>query len=110
MCGEHDIAVSGGKFELVEVGRIATRRCLDAATFLGSRLRVVICEQRTAAGISEHHNFLESFFIAQEPDSRGEVEDEIFVQHHGVVVQIAGVETEGCESRVDPEWNRVMST
>src|SRR6266404_6805091 len=109
MCREHDIAICGGKFELVKVGRTATRGRLDAAAFLGSCLRVVVCEQRAAAGISEHHNFLKSFLFAQELDSRGEVEDEIFVQHHRVVIEIAGVETERCESRVDPTWNRVMS-
>src|SRR6266851_2393446 len=110
MCREHDITVGGGKLEFVEVGWTAARRRLDAATFRGSRLRVVVSEQRTAAGISEHHNILESFLIAQKPDSRGEVEDEIFVQHHRVVVQIAGVETECGESRIDPKWNRVMGT
>ena len=108
MRGERDIAVGGGQIELVEIRRTAARRRRHAISCGRARLRVVVREQRAAAGISEHHDFLEAFLFAQVPNSRREIEQQIFVEHHRVVVQVARVQTERGEAGGDPVRNRIV--
>ena len=108
MRGERDISVGGRQIELVQIGRTAAGRRGHAITRGRARLRVVVREQRAAAGVAEHHDFLEPFLFAQESNSSREIEQEIFVEHHRVVVQVAGVEAERGKAGVDPERNGIV--
>ena len=62
---QQDEAVGRRQLEAVEIGRSATRRRADALPLRRARLRVVVREQRAAAGVPEHHDSLEAFLFAQ---------------------------------------------
>src|SRR5271163_3554820 len=105
---EQNEAVGGRHLELVEVRRTATGRRFYSRANRLSRFGVVVRKERTTTRISDHHDTLEAQFLAQEADSRREIEEQILVDHRRVVVEITSILRKRRKARRDPERNRIV--
>jgi hypothetical protein len=52
--------------------------------------------------------WLETLLLAQEADFRGEIEQQVLVNHRRIFVEVLRILPERGEARFDPQGNRVM--